>query len=112
MARPTRRGETPQDGEVFPACKTPVTINLNFIVIADDLTCKFGHGSRTCIGKNISLMEISTLIPELVRRFDFEIAEQTDVDDGDGDGGDALRTENVWFVKLRGFRCRVTVRVR
>ncbi|KFY13167.1 hypothetical protein V492_03442 [Pseudogymnoascus sp. VKM F-4246] len=33
----------------------------------------FGLGSRTCIGKNISLLEISKLIPELVRRYDFEL---------------------------------------
>lgn len=30
----------------------------------------FGVGSRTCIGKNISLLEISKLIPHLVRNFD------------------------------------------
>ncbi|KAK5240450.1 hypothetical protein LTS06_012451, partial [Exophiala xenobiotica] len=33
----------------------------------------FGAGSRTCIGKNISLLEISVLIPELVRKFDFTL---------------------------------------
>jgi len=60
----------------------------------------FGHGSRTCIGKNISLMEISKLIPELVRRFDFALT----------DPGDKLETENVWFVKQKNFRCRVALR--
>ncbi|CAI4218950.1 unnamed protein product [Parascedosporium putredinis] len=30
----------------------------------------FGQGSRTCIGKNISLMEISKVIPQIVRQFD------------------------------------------
>jgi cytochrome P450 len=32
----------------------------------------FGMGSRTCIGKNISLLEMGKLIPELVKRFKFE----------------------------------------
>lgn len=32
-------------------------------------------GSRTCIGKNISLLEMTKLIPELLRRFDFELGE-------------------------------------
>ncbi|KAF5562345.1 hypothetical protein FNAPI_3241 [Fusarium napiforme] len=34
----------------------------------------FGHGSRTCIGKNISLMEMGKLIPQLFRHFDIEWA--------------------------------------
>jgi cytochrome P450 len=33
----------------------------------------FGLGSRTCIGKNISLLEMTKLIPELLRRFEFEL---------------------------------------
>jgi cytochrome P450 len=31
----------------------------------------FGGGSRTCIGKNISLLEIHKLVPQLVREFEF-----------------------------------------
>ncbi|QGI65311.1 hypothetical protein CEK26_009260 [Fusarium fujikuroi] len=36
----------------------------------------FGHGSRTCIGKNISLMEMGKLIPQLFRHFDIEWASE------------------------------------
>lgn len=36
----------------------------------------FGLCSRTCIGKNISLLEMTKLIPELVRRFDFELNDE------------------------------------
>lgn len=32
--------------------------------------CQFGQGSRTCIGKNISLLEIYKVVPSLLRRFD------------------------------------------
>lgn len=49
----------------------------------------FSHGSRTCIGKNISLMEISKLIPQLVRTFNFELANPEA----------ELQVENIWFVK-------------
>jgi cytochrome P450 len=35
----------------------------------------FGMGSRTYIGKNISLLEMSKLVPQLVRRFDFALDE-------------------------------------
>ena len=35
---------------------------------------QFGAGARTCIGKNISLLEMSKLVPQVLRRFDFELA--------------------------------------
>ncbi|OBT68006.1 hypothetical protein VE03_01548 [Pseudogymnoascus sp. 23342-1-I1] len=60
----------------------------------------FGVGSRTCIGKNISLLEISKLIPELVRRYDFELIGM--------DGG--LETQNIWFVKSINFFCKIMKR--
>ncbi|KAL4807726.1 cytochrome P450 [Aspergillus unguis] len=53
----------------------------------------FGLGSRTCIGKNISLLEIAKLVPQLVRRFDFEVDTQQEM----------LQGENHWFVKPKGF---------
>lgn len=34
---------------------------------------QFGMGSRTCIGKNISLLEIYKVIPSLLRRFDVSL---------------------------------------
>ena len=35
---------------------------------------KFGHGSRSCVGKNIAMLEMSKILPEIIRRFDFEWA--------------------------------------
>ncbi|KAL4803800.1 hypothetical protein BDV18DRAFT_153642 [Aspergillus unguis] len=35
---------------------------------------QFGAGARTCIGKNISLMEVYKLIPSFLRRFDVQLA--------------------------------------
>lgn len=37
---------------------------------------QFGMGSRTCIGKNISLLEIYKLVPSLLRAFDVSIPTQ------------------------------------
>ncbi|KIW43694.1 uncharacterized protein PV06_04770 [Exophiala oligosperma] len=34
----------------------------------------FGHGSRTCVGKNISLMEMGKFVPQILRYFDVEWA--------------------------------------
>ena len=35
----------------------------------------FGQGARTCVGKHISLLEITKLVPEFVQRFDFKLAD-------------------------------------
>ncbi|KIX05577.1 uncharacterized protein Z518_06449 [Rhinocladiella mackenziei CBS 650.93] len=60
----------------------------------------FGAGSRTCIGKNISLMEMSKVVPELIRRFDFTLA----------DPHAEIQMENVWFVKQKNLNCYVSTR--
>lgn len=66
----------------------------------------FGMGSRTCIGKNISLLEISKLIPQLVRVFDFELVGCAGEKEGEGE----LECLNRWFVKQMNFKGRVFVR--
>ncbi|KAI1100655.1 cytochrome P450 [Jackrogersella minutella] len=64
----------------------------------------FGYGSRTCIGRHISFLEISKLIPRLVRDFDFELS-------GDlAARGSTWATDNYWFVKPTNFMVRVTPR--
>ena len=35
----------------------------------------FGAGTRTCLGRNVSMLEITKLVPQLVRKFDFEMSE-------------------------------------
>ena len=39
----------------------------------DGTLFQFGAGSRTCIGKNISLLEIYKLVPSFLRRFDVRV---------------------------------------
>ncbi|KAL8872964.1 MAG: hypothetical protein Q9174_001498 [Haloplaca sp. 1 TL-2023] len=41
----------------------------------DEYFLSFGRGPRSCVGKNIALLLLNTLIPELVLRFDFEPAD-------------------------------------
>jgi cytochrome P450 len=62
----------------------------------------FGMGSRTCIGKNISLLEMSKLIPQLLRRFDFVLDEEL--------RNSEWRTSNRWFVKQLDFRGEILLR--
>ncbi|KAI1615398.1 cytochrome P450 [Exophiala viscosa] len=55
----------------------------------------FGLGSRTCIGKNISLLEISKLVPHLIRHYEFRLLTPT------------WTSFNNWFCKQ--FNIEVTV---
>jgi cytochrome P450 len=50
-------------------------------------------GSRTCVGKNISLMEMAKVIPQIVRNFDLELTYPKR----------EWRTTNHWFVKQTEF---------
>lgn len=60
----------------------------------------FGAGSRTCTGKAISLVEISKVVPELLRCFDFQLA--------DPDAAPMLH--DFFFVWQSDVRCRITQR--
>ncbi|RAL17642.1 cytochrome P450 [Aspergillus homomorphus CBS 101889] len=57
----------------------------------------FGLGSRTCIGKNISLLEMNKLLPVVIRNYDVEIL----------DKDRSLQSCNRWFVKPVNFMVRV-----
>ncbi|KAI4246660.1 MAG: hypothetical protein L6R42_009839, partial [Xanthoria sp. 1 TBL-2021] len=45
--------------------------NLETVTQMDQYFLSFGRGPRNCIGRNIALVMLNTLIPELVLRFDF-----------------------------------------
>jgi cytochrome P450 len=66
-------------------------LNRNFLA--------FGGGPRTCIGKNISFLEMFKVIPQIVRKFDFEIIP-------DKETGQLYTWETRWFAKP-SFRCLV-----
>ncbi|KAH6684786.1 cytochrome P450 oxidoreductase [Halenospora varia] len=74
----------------------------NVVKVRDAYFMTFGSGSRTCLGKNISLLELAKVVPEIVQNYDVEpeIPDQV------------LRTENVWFVKQKDYPCRIRSRVR
>ncbi|KAF4554825.1 Cytochrome P450-like protein 8 [Elsinoe fawcettii] len=64
---------------------------------AEAFFMSFGQGSRTCIGKNISLLEISKLLPELLRHYTFELDKSFTT----------LDTESVWFTMPRNLPCKI-----
>ncbi|PSK59191.1 Isotrichodermin C-15 hydroxylase [Elsinoe australis] len=60
----------------------------------------FGSGARLCIGKNISWMEMSKLIPSLFLNFNIELAQPDE----------EWREQCAWFVLQEGLNCVVTPR--
>ncbi|EEU44006.1 uncharacterized protein NECHADRAFT_89570 [Fusarium vanettenii 77-13-4] len=66
----------------------------------DRYMVQFGTGSRVCLGKNISLMEMSKLLPELLRHFDFELVHPEE----------PWTVSNFWFAKQDDMDCFVTAR--
>ncbi|KAL6706818.1 hypothetical protein ACN47E_005154 [Coniothyrium glycines] len=74
--------------------KDPVeraTMDRNFL--------SFGAGTRTCIGKNISLLEMYKVIPQIVSRYDFELIQ-------DKKTGNVFTWTTRWFAKP-DFKCLV-----
>ncbi|KAH9907510.1 cytochrome P450 [Xylariomycetidae sp. FL2044] len=61
---------------------------------------QFGMGSRTCIGKNISLLEIYKVVPSLLRRFDIRFKDPTQ----------HWKLVNAWFVKQNNFQAMFELR--
>jgi len=62
---------------------------------------QFGAGARTCIGKNISLLEVYKLVPAFLRRFEIEFA----------DPRKDWKLHNAWFVKQHDFNTRFRAKV-
>ena len=63
------------------------------------LILQFGHGARTCIGKNISIMEMGKFIPQVLQTFDIEWASEHE----------AWKTKAAWFWKQTDMHVRFKV---
>ncbi|KAH7160514.1 cytochrome P450 [Dactylonectria estremocensis] len=70
------------------------------IKLMDRNLLTFGAGTRTCIGKNISIMEIGKFVPQILRHFDLEWA--SDKPD--------WQVKTYWFAKQMGLLVRFTPR--
>ncbi|KAJ9660306.1 hypothetical protein H2198_002614 [Neophaeococcomyces mojaviensis] len=68
--------------------------------VMDRSNLAFGAGSRTCLGKHISLLEMCKVIPQLLWTFKFELAEP----------GKEWTLHNSWFVKQMDFNVYVKKR--
>jgi cytochrome P450 len=57
----------------------------------------FGSGARTCLGKNISILEMSKLVPQILRQYDFELSHPDK----------EWKLHDYWFVTQTGLSCKV-----
>ena len=58
---------------------------------------QFGLGPRKCTGEQIALMEMNKVIPQLIRRFEFDIPGE-------------WKIVNRWFVTHEGLPAKVKLR--
>ena len=63
------------------------------IKVMNQSMIQFGMGSRTCLGKNISLLEIYKLVPSFLRHFDLKLTHPDR----------EWRTHNAWFIRQLDF---------
>lgn len=68
-----------------------LTENKEERAVLDRNFLAFGNGPRTCIGKNISLLEMSKVIPQIVRKYDFELVPN--------EKGERFSWSTKWFAK-------------
>ncbi|CAK7199356.1 hypothetical protein SEUCBS139899_002034 [Sporothrix eucalyptigena] len=57
----------------------------------------FGHGTHTCSGKHISIMEVTKLVGTILLRYDLELV----------DGGKGYQFTNWWFTQQKGLLIRL-----
>ncbi|KAL2799010.1 cytochrome P450 [Aspergillus keveii] len=60
----------------------------------------FGSGTRSCIGKNISLLEMYKLVPAVLGKYEIVLADKRA----------DWKIHNAWFVKQSGFKVRLRTR--
>ena len=85
-------------------CQLPLKLFSKAVSNMSSFLIQFGLGSRTCLGRHISMLEICKLIPAIVGDFDFELA------GGIADAGTSWHTRNDFFVKPTNFMVKVTLR--
>ncbi|KAH8742675.1 cytochrome P450 [Diaporthe sp. PMI_573] len=70
------------------------------VKLMDRTLLTFGAGTRTCIGKNISIMEMGKFVPQVLRHFEIQWASELA----------EWEVKTNWFARQQGFRVRFKTR--
>jgi len=84
-----------QDADSFNPDRWMDTARANYM---DRYMMAFGGGTRTCLGKNIALIELYKLSPQLIRNYRFEFYSQSNAQ---------WHTRNTFFARQDGIVVRV-----
>lgn len=87
-----------QDADEFNPDRWMDTVRANYM---DKYMMAFGGGTRTCIGKNIALLELHKLSPQLIWNYRFEFYDP---------GQTQWHTRNTFFARQEGIIVRVKSR--
>ncbi|RII11429.1 hypothetical protein CUC08_Gglean005426 [Alternaria sp. MG1] len=87
-----------QDADIFNPDRWMDPVRANQM---DKYMMSFGGGTRTCIGKNIALIELHKLSPQLVWNYHFEFYDA---------GQTQWHTRNTFFARQEGMIVRIKVR--
>lgn len=95
--RPERWMEAdPESAKAMERNYFAVSLPSGCEVIELTIVSKFGSGARTCLGKNVSLLEMSKLVPQLLRDYQIKLSNPE---------ADWTLTD-YWFVKQSNLFCR------
>ena len=83
------------DAETFNPDRWLDPVRANYM---DKYMMAFGGGTRTCLGKNIALIEMHKLTPQLIRHYRFEFYDQSKTQ---------WHTRNTFFAPQEGVIARV-----
>lgn len=79
---------------VGPPILSPTTLAHSILT---SIPRQFGAGPRTCQGLHVAEMEMSKVVPQLVRYLDFQMMGE-------------WKTKNRWLILTKDFNCRVKLR--
>lgn len=95
-----RNEEVFPDSEAFKPERWLESLESQVKEMESLLSLNFGAGSRTCLGKHISLIEIHKIVPQLLRTFQVELTYPNK----------EWHICNHWFVQQEGLACTLTRR--
>lgn len=89
-----------QDDSGDSLAETEVAEVSNLSADAKEMFMPFSKGTRTCLGKNLAMMELKLITATIVRQFVFELPPSDEIDLDDG-----MEMRDHFLASPKGKRC-------